>query len=146
VDDALLLPDVTSIQISPPTPLNIGRATGFQVDLAPDKSMERRVPVVPDTGYQLDPGHTYRLIVTQLLMGEESAKKVILISAPTAAWSSFLPVADSVVQTIRLGVPQQVGRPTHDCEARRHVRPGPCVGGSTARVRGRSSSRCLACG
>ena len=73
----------------------------MQVDLAPSKSMELRVPFVPDTGYQLEPGHTYRLIVTQLPMGDESGIKVILLSAPTAAWGAFLPLADAVVKTFR---------------------------------------------
>ncbi|TME69102.1 MAG: hypothetical protein E6I48_16110 [Chloroflexi bacterium] len=99
--DTQLLPNVTSIQVSSPVAVKIGATTGMQVDLAPSKSMELRVPFVPDTGYQLEPGHTYRLIVTQLPMGDESGIKVILLSAPTAAWGAFLPLADAVVKTFR---------------------------------------------
>jgi hypothetical protein len=101
VNDTQLLPDVTSLQMGPPAPVSIGSTTGFQVDLAPTNSMELSVPVVPNTGYQLEPGNNYRLIVTQLPMGSESGIKVILISSPTAAWSAFLPLADAVVQTLQ---------------------------------------------
>jgi hypothetical protein len=98
-----LMPDLTGIQVGSPTAVNIGGTTGLQVDLAPSQSMELSVPVVPETGYQLEPGNTYRLIVTQLPMGEESGIKLILISAPTASWTTFLPIADQVVQSLRFG-------------------------------------------
>jgi hypothetical protein len=101
VSDTQLLPDVTSLQMGPPAPVRIGSTTGFQVDLAPTNSMELSVPVVPNTGFQLEPGNTYRLIVTQLPMGDESGIKLILISSPTAAWSAFLPLADAVVETLQ---------------------------------------------
>jgi hypothetical protein len=101
VSDTQLLPDLTGLQVGPPTAVTIGGTTGFQVDLVPTKSMELSVPVVPETGYQLEPGNTYRLIVTQFPMGDESGIKLILISAPTSAWSAFLPLADAVVQTLR---------------------------------------------
>jgi hypothetical protein len=103
VDEGDLMPDLTGIQVSPPTAVNIGGTIGLQVDLTPSESMELRVPVVPDTGYQVEPGNTYRLIVTQLPMGEESGIKLILISAPTASWTTFLPIADQVVQSLRFG-------------------------------------------
>jgi hypothetical protein len=103
VSDTQLVPDLTSLQMGQPAAVKIGGTTGFQVDLAPTKSMELGVPIVPDTGYQLEPGHNYRLIVTQLPMGDESGIKVILISAPTAAWNTFLPLADAVVQTLKFG-------------------------------------------
>jgi hypothetical protein len=98
-----LMPDLTGIQISSPTAVDIGGTTGLQVDLAPSESMELNVSIIPDTGYQLEPGNTYRLIVTQLPMGEESGIKLILISAPTAAWTAYLPIADRVVQSLRFG-------------------------------------------
>ena len=96
-----LLPDLTGLQIGPPAPVIIGGTTGFQVDLVPSKPTELNLPAVPETGYQLDPGHTYRLIVTQLPMGDEAGVKVILIAAPTPAWSAFLPQADALVKTLR---------------------------------------------
>jgi hypothetical protein len=100
MSDTQMLPDLTSLQVGPPVAVKIDGTNGLQVDLAPSKSMELNVPVAPDVGYQLEPGHTYRLIVTQLPMGDESGIKVIWISAPTAAWSAFLPLADAVVQTL----------------------------------------------
>jgi hypothetical protein len=103
VDERDLIPNLTGIQVSSPTAVNVGGTTGLQVDLAPSVSMELSVPVIPDTGYQLEPGNTYRLIVTQLPMGEESGIKLILISAPTASWNTFLPIADQVVQSLRFG-------------------------------------------
>jgi hypothetical protein len=95
------LPDLADLQVGPPAPVKVGNTTGFQVDLAPTQSMELSVPVVPNVGYKMEPGNNYRLIVVQLPMGEESGIKLILISSPTAAWSSFLPLADAVVQTLR---------------------------------------------
>jgi hypothetical protein len=101
VSETQLLPDLTSLQVGPPAAVKIGGTTGFQVDLSPSKSMELSVPIVADTGYQLEPGNNYRLIVTQLPMGDESGIKLILISTPTTAWSTFLPLADAVVQTLQ---------------------------------------------
>jgi hypothetical protein len=98
-----LMPDLTAIQMSAPTAVTIGGASGLQADLAPSKSMELSLPVVPNTGYQLEPGNNYRLIVTQLPMGDESGIKVMLISAPTSSWTTFLPIADRVVQSLRFG-------------------------------------------
>ena len=103
VSDTQLLPDLSSLQVGSPTAVTIGGTTGFRVDLAPTKSMELSVPLMPGVGYQLEPGTTYRLIVTQLPMGEESGIKVILMSAPTSAWSTYLPLADAVVQTLKFG-------------------------------------------
>jgi hypothetical protein len=36
-------------------------------------------------------------------MGEEAGIKLLLISAPTASWTTFLPIADQVVQSLRFG-------------------------------------------
>ena len=96
-----VLPDLTGLQVGAPTPVTIGGTTGLQVDLAPTTSTKLSVPVMRGTGFQLEPGNTYRLIVTQLPMGDESGIKLILIAAPTTAWTSFSSVADAVVQTLQ---------------------------------------------
>jgi hypothetical protein len=101
LSDTQLLPDLTSLQVSPPMPVTVGGTTGFQVDLAPSKSADLNVPVIPDAKYELAPGHTYRLIVTQRPMDQESGVKLILISAPTSSWEAFSPLADGLVQTLR---------------------------------------------
>ena len=103
VSDDQLLPDLTSLQVGPPTAVEVGATAGLQVDLSPTESTDLSVPVAGGAGYQLEPGNTYRLIVTQLPMGDESAFKVVVISAPTADWSTFLPLADKVVQTLQFG-------------------------------------------
>lgn len=100
-----LLDLAVAVGASAPTPLDVGGAVGNQVEISPTAANRFALGEADTVGVagtvEIEPGKTYRIAALQVPYGQESALKVIVVSAPSEDFEAFAPLADGLLDTVQ---------------------------------------------
>jgi hypothetical protein len=83
-----------------PTPIKIAGTAAEYIDLEPAGAQGASAVTIETQTIRIEPDRRYRFTVARIPMMEEAATVIMVTEAPVASFSTFLPAADAVLETV----------------------------------------------
>lgn len=91
--------DIAGFTVGPPTDVRMSGASGKSVDIEPAGAQASAVTIEGQT-IRLEPDRRYRITLARIPMMEESATVIMITEAPLDSFTTFVTMADRVLQTV----------------------------------------------
>jgi hypothetical protein len=100
--------DLGAIKLAPagftvgqPVDVTISGTQAQSVDVLSDNAQAPANLTIDDANLSLEPDRSYRITVAKIPMGQEAATVVTVAEASDQKFAAFMPMADSVVKSVR---------------------------------------------